>query len=390
MTGMVRGAAAATHRRRERRTDAAVSVCLGALGVVAPLVTNLHITLPDLALTLVTSLALWHMRRRPQAALLVTGTATALSVLSNWQVNTAALGFMIVVFVFAIHSTRPRLVVAALVSTMVFAAATGFSIADWQRMDMLLWSWTLFTLCLAVQAVRTISRARAERERHAEAAREAAAERRVAEDRMHIAREIHDGIAHHVAVVGVQAAVAQQKVRQGDGDAAVEAMERVREATKTVLGELQSLLSVLRTEGQAAPMAPMPGVADLPALIASFHGNRARIDASLPAEPPLLPPSVDVAAYRLVQEALTNAQKHAPGAAAAVSVVTYESAIDLTVTNDASADPHAHGRRGMVPGFGLRGMSERVSAVGGWLDAGPTPDGGFRVRAAIPFSRAMT
>jgi len=391
MSGMARGAdEVPSWGRRPTKVDATIVVALAGAMFVLPLVTRAEAGWPDFLLTAVTALALWQMRRWPYLALFTTGVATALTVGGDFGLNLSGIGFVIAVFAFAFYSTRLRTLVVALGMTLVFGVAAVVPLQEgpihWHRLSIVLSLWTVFTLALGVQAVRTIVRARTERVLRAQEAREEEARRRLVEERVHIAREIHDVIAHHVALVGVQAAVAQKKVELGDGDAAIETMQRVRTSTKTVLSELQNLLSVLRTEGQAAPTAPVPGVKDVAALADTFQGTGTRVEVRMPEAVPALTPSADIAAYRLVQEALTNVQKHAPGASAVVEVITRERALDVTVTNSPAA---ARGRDTVVAGFGLRGMDERIRAIGGRVDSGPTRDGGFRVRASIPYGESF-
>lgn len=375
-------------QRRPTGPDTVVALGLAALALVIPWLTGLRLTWPDVALTAVSAAALREMRRWPRPALAITALATAVSVLGTWQVNLAGVAFSIAVFTYALRSSRPHILVVAFLSTVAFAAVASSPVVreagGWHGREMLLWYWTVFTLALASQGLLTTHRAKLDRERHAEEVREEGARRRVAEERVRIAREIHDVIAHHVAVVGVQAAVGQQLIGRDDAGAR-EAMESVRTATKTVLTELQGLLGVLRQDEPGGPRSPVPGFRDIAELARSFSATGTHVDVHLPEEAPSLSPSADIAAYRLVQEALTNVYKHAKGARTVVRVVAYDDSIDIDVSNDsAAATGPDTPQQPVVVGFGLLGMRERITAVGGYLSSGPTPEGGFRVSATIP------
>ncbi|MGM1058220.1 sensor histidine kinase [Saccharothrix sp. Mg75] len=194
--------------------------------------------------------------------------------------------------------------------------------------------------------------------------------RQVEEERLRIAREVHDVVAHSLAVINVQAGVAAH-VADRRPEEAVKALRAIKEASGHALDDLRATLGVLRT---GAGTTPVPGLARLHELV------RPVANARVVGDPGELPASVDAAAYRVVQEALTNAVRYAPDATEVV--VGFERADDglvLTVTDDGSG-----GRAPQGAGEGLRGMRERVEALGGALDAGPTATG-FRVRAVLPW-----
>jgi len=221
-----------------------------------------------------------------------------------------------------------------------------------------------------------------ERVRHAEHTREEEALRRVAEERLRIARELHDVVGHHIAIINVQATVATH-VLGSQPAKAEEALSHVREASRTVLEEISVLLGVLHQpdEDERAPTEPVPSLARLDSLVASFRTAGMPIECTLLGPEVGLPTAVDLAAYRIVQEALTNVAKHAAGASTSVTLVNAPGELRVEVLNE----------RGTVPpstiggaGRGIVGMRARVSAVGGRLATGTTPDGGFRVSAVLP------
>ncbi len=212
--------------------------------------------------------------------------------------------------------------------------------------------------------------------RIAEASRAEEVRRHVAEERLRIARELHDVVAHRMAVVNVQAGVAAHLVRTRP-DEAEEALAIVRSSARTVLDELAGILNVLRTaDDPAAPVEPAPQLGDLPALVASFHDAGLEVVWETSGAPAPLAPSVEAALYRTAQEALTNAHKHGDGKAH-LSIAHTDHGVELTVTNRST---HLESTQ---RGFGLVGMRERVLAAGGTLLAEPRGDE-FRVEAHLP------
>lgn len=214
------------------------------------------------------------------------------------------------------------------------------------------------------------------RVRTAEASRAEEVRRHVAEERLRIARELHDVVAHRMAVVNVQAGVAAHLVRTRP-DEAEEALAIVRSSARTVLDELAGILNVLRTaDDPAAPVEPAPQLGDLPALVASFHDAGLEVVWETSGAPAPLAPSVVAALYRTAQEALTNAHKHGDGRAH-LSIAHTDHGVELTVTNRSThLEPTQRG-------FGLVGMRERVLAAGGTVLAEPRGDE-FRVEAHLP------
>ena len=207
-----------------------------------------------------------------------------------------------------------------------------------------------------------------------------AADRRIGEERLRIARELHDVVAHTMATINVQATAASHVLAERPA-AAAEALQTIRLASKDGLRELRAILNVLRQADDADPTQPAPGLAHLDALIAGAGqaGLPTTLSRSGPARP--LPPEVDLAAYRIIQESLTNAIRHAGPATATVSL-TYGAAdlrIEISDTGRGAALGPAAGT-----GHGLTGMRERAAAVGGTVQAGPGETGGFRVTGRLP------
>jgi signal transduction histidine kinase len=209
------------------------------------------------------------------------------------------------------------------------------------------------------------------------------ARRQIDEERLRIARELHDVVAHTMATINVQAGVAAHVL--GDSPGAVsDALKAIKQSSKDGLRELRAILDVLRQADADAdePTQPTPGLAQLDALIAGAANAGLPATLRLTGEPVPLPAAVDLAAYRIVQESLTNVMKHAGPATAAVSLSYDETALRIEVTDTgigSVAWPLAAGT-----GHGLIGMRERAASVGGSLEAGPRPEGGYRVAAVLP------
>jgi signal transduction histidine kinase len=233
---------------------------------------------------------------------------------------------------------------------------------------------------LAVRSQRAAVASAEARARQAEASREEEAERRVTDERLRIARELHDVVAHHISVVNVQAGVARHLL-DSRPDQAREALGLVREASRTVLAEMSTVLGLLRTGEDELPTAPAPGLDQVGALVDSTGRAGLRVAVRTTGEPGRLSELADLTAYRVVQESLTNALKHGTGTADLV-LDHGRSAVTVRVCNPVRA---GDGRPDLSGGgHGLVGMRERVVAVGGHLTAGPQADGTFLVTAVIP------
>jgi signal transduction histidine kinase len=237
---------------------------------------------------------------------------------------------------------------------------------------------------LVLLGAAEIVRIRRERAVEAVRIREEETLRRASEERLRIARELHDALGHHLSLINVQSGVAlhlnEELPEQARGS-----LSAIREASKEALGELRSVIDILRQEGERAPRSPTSTLVRLDDLVsqAAAAGLEVRTETEGAVRP--LPFGVDVAAFRIVQEALTNVTRHAGGATATVRVTYGER--DLTVqVDDDGRGPSAPGGTGS--GRGLVGMRERAGALGGELEAGPRPDGGFRVRARLPLDGA--
>ncbi|MFI0446006.1 sensor histidine kinase [Actinomadura sp. 6N118] len=249
--------------------------------------------------------------------------------------------------------------------------------------------WLLLVTALG-QYVRNRRDALAAAERRAleaEQSREQEALRRATEERLRIARELHDVLAHQISLINVQAGAALH--RRDDPAKAYAALEAIKLASKDTLRELRGVLGVLRQvdgDDDGSPVAPAPSLARVGELLTqtSAAGLPVTLVGQVPAGP--LPAPVDLAGYRIVQEALTNAVRHAHASKATVEINATADAVVVQIDDDGTgpADPAA-----LESGNGLRGIRERAATVGGEVTAGPGPAGGFRVRARLPLRRPV-
>jgi signal transduction histidine kinase len=201
-------------------------------------------------------------------------------------------------------------------------------------------------------------------------------------ERLRIARELHDAVAHSIATINVQAGAAEHVIAT-QPDQAAQALSVIKQTSKQALAELREVLGVLRQDEGAQPRAPAAGLAQLDMLLDSTR--RAGLDVRLEIEGERLPlpTAVDLAAYRIVQEALTNVARHAGCATAELTIAYADSTLTLTVSDEGPGRPFTEGT-----GHGIAGMRERAHALGGTLHAGPRPGGGFEVRASLPLEPA--
>ena len=236
---------------------------------------------------------------------------------------------------------------------------------------------------LVVLAVAEVVRAR--REHAAEAARTRAEEdrRRAGEERLRIARELHDVLAHNISLINVQAGVALHLIDERP-EQARDALSAIKQASKDALGELRSVLDVLRQVDEQPPRTPAPSLARLEELVSRSAAAGLSVRTEIEGRPRAVPAAIDLAAYRIVQEALTNVVRHAGAATATVRVLYADD--DLSVEVDDDGRGRGDGTAGA--GRGIAGMRERVASLGGELEAGPNRDGGFRVVARLPLDGA--
>ncbi|KAB2344726.1 sensor histidine kinase [Actinomadura rudentiformis] len=246
-----------------------------------------------------------------------------------------------------------------------------------------------FLLGTLARTARERSNALVERSVRLEREREADAARAAAEERARIARDMHDVLAHAVSIMVVQAEAGPVVVRT-DPDQAERAFDAIADAGRDAMTQLRRMLGVLKEEQDFGVRAPQPTVSALPDLLDQVRRTHLRVDLHVTGDPRALPADADVAAYRIVQEALTNTVKHAGASAAAVRLHWKDDELEIKVTDNGrgqdAEDAAAGWRRG---GDGLIGIRERAVACGGRAEVGPMPDGGFHVTARLPHAGAV-
>jgi signal transduction histidine kinase len=346
------------------------------------------VPIPALLVFAVASAALYWRRRAPLAVLGVAVLAWAVTLGSGY----ADLGGVAIIALYsagryATEDRRAHVGVAAAIAVILVDGLT----------DPAPWGEAVFGAVVLFVAWYVGRRLRLRGERADQLLREQAAEahRIMIEERTRIARELHDVVAHRVSLMTVQAGAAKA-VAARDPEGALRAMGAVEEAGRQALDELRHLLGVLRPETDLDGLGPQPGLVDLPKLVEQVREAGLRVSLATDGVSAGLPARVDLFAYRIVQEALTNVLKHAgPGARTEVRLGADRSGIVIEVLDDGSADKgleSASGRRssdsdrpdGRSAGHGIVGMRERALLLGGTLDARPRPGGGFRVVAHLP------
>ncbi|SER36045.1 sensor histidine kinase [Streptomyces qinglanensis] len=351
-------------------------------------------------------------RRAPMPVLLLTGAISVLALAAGegptgGSAPEAPLVSAAVIALYTVSNTTDRRTswqVGALSVGVLTGASMLFGARPWYAQENLgIFAWTALAAAVgeAVRNRRAFVDAIQERAERAERTREEEARRRVAEERMRIARELHDVVAHHIALVNVQAGVASH-VMDRRPDQAKQALSHVRDASRHALAELQTTVGLLRQSGEStAPTEPAPGLEVLDDLVEGFRnaGMSVAVEGSPPAGGPPLSSAVDLTAYRVVQEALTNVHKHAgSGAHAEVRIQRDAGALEIVVIDDGAGTTHTvpddaadpadgdePGRAaGGAGGHGLLGMRERAAALHGVCESGPLPGGGFRVYVRLP------
>ncbi|MPY63748.1 sensor histidine kinase [Streptomyces spongiae] len=351
---------------------------------------------PDaLGVTLMTlsAAALVLRRRAPRTVLAVTAGFSLIELATGDPRAPVAMSAVVALYTVASASATDRPTtwrVGLLTMTTLTGTAMLVGPLPWYEQENLgLFAWTGMAAAAgdAVRSRRAFIHAIRERAERAERTREEEARRRVAEERLRIARDLHDVVAHHIALVNVQAGVAAH-VMDKRPDQAKEALAHVREASRSALNELRATVGLLRQSGDPeAPTEPAPGLNRLDELAGTFRNAGLPVEVARADHGTALPAAVDLAAYRVIQEALTNVRKHAgPEAKAEVSVVRVGPNIEVTVLDNGSGEPTGQEAHDDGGGHGLLGMRERVTALGGSCTAGPRYGGGFRVHAILPVS----
>jgi signal transduction histidine kinase len=338
----------------------------------------------EIAANMLVTLPLLLRRRWPigcfafQFAMLVSGAV------EGNLANLVAL--LIGVYAVAIHGRSAALSMGALLAMCVATAAaqgdTWPSLPDWAGVFVLVMPIGL--LGVAVRAARSRARASEQRAVAVEREQQAATRLAVAQEQSRIARELHDIVSHHVSVMTIQAGAAG-KVLARDPQLARSALAAVEASGRETMAELRHLLGVLAPGPDDDLLHPQPGLDQLESLVESVRQAGQPVELSL--SPISLPRGLDLTAYRVVQEALTNALRYAPGARTTVTIRPYRGDLTIEVTNDEPAQSaESQGPAPAGGGSGLLGLSERLRLYGGSLTSGRRVAGGFRVHATVPLS----
>jgi signal transduction histidine kinase len=337
-----------------------------------------------ISLLAIGALALVGRRRWPVATLGVAFAATLAYVLLHYAEGPIWLPLIIALFNVMIRGYR-LVAWGALAAGYVAFGWLPYLVGRDPRAPSLIGAVSIAAWLLVLGTVAEIvrfqrERAQESRRMHAEEAR-----RRASEERLRIARELHDVLAHNISLINVQAGVALHLIDQQPEQART-ALAAIKQASKEALGELRSVLSVLRQGDEAPPpRSPAPSVARLDGLVSRASAAGLDVRTEVSGTPRTLPAGVDQAAFRIVQEALTNVARHAGPATAVIRVGYGERDLTVQVEDNGSGSGQGSTSGG---GNGIPGMRERASALGGELEAGPRPGGGFQVLARLPLNGA--
>ncbi|MEU0028494.1 sensor histidine kinase [Streptomyces sp. NPDC006335] len=346
------------------------------------------------ALMGVSCLALLKHRTHPRLTVVVNALCATLVIAQGYLLTPLLLGpVMASLYWLATLTERSTIRAYGLATTVMLTLAAAFS-DSMDHVALLLRTigpvfWLMLPLAAGTmtrlrRAYLAATQARAD---HAERTREEEARLRVTEERMRIARELHDVVAHHLALANAQAGTAEH-LALANPQQTQRILHDLTGTTSSALRELKATLGLLRqTDDEGAPLEPAPGLARLPELVSSCASAGITVTVTTEGEPQPLSPGVDLTAFRIVQEALTNVTKHAATQTAHVRFVYDGSRLLITVTDEGpptEADP------GAGKGFGVMGMRERAHSIGGELRAGPRPEGGFEVSTALPLQPSVS
>jgi signal transduction histidine kinase len=326
--------------------------------------------------------ALAWRRQQPVVALVLTASSAAVYYVLDFPAGFEPLPFVVTLYGVAVQGRRIVAGVAAVLAAVLVWYVELFTVArDGPAEPHFVLGWLVVVIVFAevVRGRRAYLLEVEQRALEAEHGREAEAARRVVEERLRIARELHDALAHQISVISVQAgaAILRQDTKP---ELAHEVMPTIRQAATDAMRELRAALGVLRNPDETGPLAPRPGLERLAELVARTEAAGPTVCTEIRGERRPVPTDVDLAAYRILQEALTNVTRHARDATATVLLDYRADELELRVDDDGTTTPSLD----TGSGNGLVGMRERAAAIGGVLDAGPRAGGGFAVRATLP------
>jgi signal transduction histidine kinase len=360
----------------------------GLIGLFQPTDPKFNFTDPNalaVLLALGCSLPFYFRRKAPFAVLMISTTSLVVLSCLDFQANVQSQMLVIAAYTVGAYSSgRKRLIsITWIVIGLIVVAAVG--IPDATSANILLsgaFYFAAYAVGSSVRNRRLLMQQLEERAATAEHERDEQAKRAVADERLRIAQELHDVVAHSMGVIAVQAGVGAHVIDKDPGEAK-KSLEAIATTSRSTLTEIRRLLGVLRADEQGS-YQPAPGLGDLGRLVDDIGAAGVPVTLKIVGSHDDVPPGVDLTAYRIVQEALTNVLKHAGPARATVAVDYEPGVIRLAISDDGRG---VNGRA-TEGGHGLLGMRERVGVYGGSLVAEPATGGGFRVVAELPYGDA--
>lgn len=387
-------------RRFSPYLDLTLGIAAAALAVASLLTTDVGAIDPRLeaadplsvAATLAAGLSLVWRRTRPVPAFVVFVTGCLVVSLTDHYIGLLSVLLLFGLYSLAAHGRRRDGVVGLVASIVVFIGLALLDIPDLRTSDLLQACALLLAAWALGDAIRSRRAQQAERlhaaEQEAATAREQAA-RAVVEERLRIARELHDVVAHSMSLIAVQAGVGGHVIRS-DVAAAEHALEVIAETSRQALTQTRSMLGLLREQDSDPAAAPMQTINDLSALVEGVHDAGVEVALSVEGTRRPLDPGVELTAYRVVQESLTNVLKHSSATRAQVGVTYVEDGVDIEIRDSGGGGRPRPAPAPASSGHGLVGLRERARLLGGALDYGAVDGAGFRVVAHLPSPSVAT
>ncbi len=345
----------------------------------------------SVAATLVAGLSLVWRRRRPVAAFAVFVTCCLVVTLTDHYIGLLSVLLLFSLYSLAAHSRRRNGVAGLVLCLLVFIGLAVLDVPDLGTSDLLQACALLLTAWALGDAIRSRRIQQSERlriaEQEAAAARELAA-RAVVEERLRIARELHDVVAHSMSLIAVQAGVGGHVIRT-DVAAAERALEIIAETSRKALAQTRSMLGLLRAEDADPAVSPLQGIDDMEDLVHDVRESGVDVSLTVSGAVRPLDTAIELTAYRIVQESLTNVLKHSGARQAQVTVAYVPGGVDVEVRDHGHGGSPAPAGVGGPGGHGLVGLRERTRLLGGTLDYGALDGAGFRVAAHLPSSMAV-
>lgn len=378
-------------RRIRPVVDGAIALVVGSLpffdayfhGVTAPAIATV-------VFSLVLAISLYGRRRFPVIALGVLLLAAIIAKLIDSTPTSLVIGAEIALFTVAIMNPRRLAIIAGLISAVTIFSigqiGTAAPLLSEESLEGVAWAGLAVAVGDGMRTRRNYVRLQEERVIRAEETRHQLARMREAEERVHIARELHDIVAHHLAVINIQAGLAERAMSQNASETTVQAIERVSEAARSALDDLSAVLRLLRGSEDPEQREPAPGLSEVNNLIASFAHAGDGIHWTIKGKVRSLEAASELTAYRVIQESLTNASKYGVIGETHLTIAYEPSGLIVDVINPIREPAAANGNASAGTGYGVIGLHERVGSIGGTLTANARPDGSYRVYAFIPYA----